>query len=294
MIRSMTGFARETGEYQWGTLSVELSSVNHRYQELSIRLPRELSSFEPDAGSILRTTLGRGKARLFAEITWAPGYKSPVIDAEVLRNYYVQLLSLGEELGADTKPEIQCLLSLPGVLDSPSARASIEEDLGSALSAVVRKAALSLSEMRKKEGDVLKQAIEGYLEDFESLLASMEEYWKARKDELLSELKTKVADLLEGVSGDADEGRVAQEIALMADKWDISEEAVRSASHCMQFKAILGGPVSEGRKLDFLIQEMNREVNTMGSKVTDAELRWMVVEAKSTLEKIREQIQNAE
>ena len=294
MMRSMTGFARETGEYEWGTLSVELSSVNHRYQELSVRLSRELASFEPEAGAILRSALGRGKVRLFAEIAWAPGYKTPVIDGEALKSYYDRLLDLGRELGAEEKPDIQALLSLPGVLDSPSARSSIGDELGEALAETVKRAASSLTGMREREGEALKQAVEGYLADFESLLGSMEEYWNKRKDELLEELKARVTALLEGVTGEADEARVAQEIVIMADKWDVSEEAVRSRSHCAQFKSILNGPASEGRKLDFLIQEMNREVNTMGSKITDAELRWMVVEAKSTLEKMREQIQNAE
>ncbi len=294
MMRSMTGFARETAEYPWGTLSVELSSVNHRYQELSIRLPRELASFEPEAASILRSALGRGKVKLFAEIAWAPGYKSTVIDGEVLRSYYERLVALCEELGADKKPEIQSLLSLPGVLDSPSALSSMDEGLGGALACTVRKAAGALSEMRKREGDALKLAVEGYLADFEALVDSMEGYWEKRRDSLLADLKTRVAALLEGAGEEAAEVRIAQEIAIMADKWDVSEEIVRSRSHCAQFKTILGGKDSEGRKLDFLIQEMNREVNTVGSKVTDAELRWMVVEAKSTLEKMREQIQNAE
>lgn len=294
MIRSMTGFARETADYEWGTLSVEISSVNHRYQDLSIRLPRELASFEPAVSSILRSALGRGKVRLYAEINWAPGFKSPEIDGDVLRSYYSQLVSLGKELSGDEKPSIQSLLSLPGVLDTPSARASIEDNLGDALVATAERAARSLAEMRQKEGDALGQAIELYLEDFKALLDSIESYWDGKKQKLLEELRARVTELLEEVTAEADENRVAQEIAIMADKWDVSEEIVRSRSHCTQFRSILAGRDSEGRKLDFLIQEMNREINTIGSKVTDAELRWMVVEGKSTLEKMREQIQNAE
>jgi len=170
----------------------------------------------------------------------------------------------------------------------------VEGQAGGALEEIVGAGIQNLAGMREKEGVNLRRAIEEYLDTFESLIDSIEKYWNGKKGELFDELRKRVTLLLEGVTTEADQGRVAQELALMGDKWDISEEFVRSRSHCRQFRAILKGPSSEGRKLDFLIQEMNREVNTMGSKITDAELRWMVVEAKTLLEKIREQVQNVE
>ncbi|HPK06272.1 hypothetical protein SDC9_123136 [bioreactor metagenome] len=294
MIRSMTGFTRESRNFEWGTLTVEISSVNHRYQELSIRLPRELASFESTIGGLLRSGLGRGKIRFFAEITWAPRYRALAIDGDVLSNYYTQILSLSEKLGTGQKPGLQSLLSLPGVLDSPAVLSMVEGQAGGVLEEIVGTGIQNLAGMREKEGLNLGGAIEGYLGAFESLVDSIEEYWTGKKAGLFEELRKRVTLLLEGVTTEADQGRVAQELALMGDKWDISEEFVRSRSHCRQFRTILKGPSSEGRKLDFLIQEMNREVNTMGSKITDAELRWMVVEAKTLLEKIREQVQNVE
>lgn len=294
MIRSMTGFTRESRNFEWGTLTIEISSVNHRYQELTIRLPRELASFESAIGGLLRSGLGRGKVRFFAEISWAPMYRALAIDGDVLRNYYTQILSLSDELGTGQKPGLPSLLSLPGVLDSPSVLSMVEGQVGGALEEIVGTGITSLAGMREREGENLRRAVDGYLSSFESLVGSIEKYWTGKKEELFEELRKRVTLLLEGVTTEADQGRVAQELALMGDKWDISEEFVRSRSHCRQFRTILEGPSSEGRKLDFLIQEMNREVNTMGSKITDAELRWMVVEAKTLLEKIREQVQNVE
>jgi uncharacterized protein (TIGR00255 family) len=290
----MTGFTRESMAFQWGTLTVEISSVNHRYQELSIRLPREMASFESEIGAIIRSGLGRGKIRFFAEINWAPSYRALTIDGEVLGNYYTQLLSLSKKLEALQKPAISSLLSLPGVLDSPSVLSLVESQVRDAIGEIVGTSVKRLAEMRQKEGENLRKAVDEYLSSFESLVGSIEEYWNRKKGELFEELRNRVTTLLEGATTEADQGRVAQELALMGDKWDISEEFVRSRSHCKQFRTIIEGPSSEGRKLDFLIQEMNREVNTMGSKITDAELRWLVVEAKTLLEKIREQIQNVE
>ena len=294
MIRSMTGFTRESRNFEWGTLTIEISSVNHRYQELTIRLPRELASFESAIGGLLRSGLGRGKIRFFAEISWAPRYKALAIDGEVLRNYYTQILSLSDELGTGQKPGLPSLLSLPGVLESPSVLSMVEAQVGGALEEIVGACIKSLAGMREKEGENLRRAVEEYLDSFETLVGSIEKYWTGKKEELFEELRKRVTLLLEGVANEADQGRVAQELALMGDKWDISEEFVRSGSHCRQFRAILAGPSSEGRKLDFLIQEMNREVNTIGSKGNDIEMSHAVVDLKAEIEKIREQVQNVE
>lgn len=294
MLRSMTGFSRESESFEWGTLTIEISSVNHRYQDLSIRLPRELSSFEPQVGALLRSSLGRGKIRFTGEINWAPDFKALQIDGAVLKHYFKQLSSLAKELGLDQAADLRSLLSLPGVLDSPSVLSVVEDQVGDALEALVAKGASRIKEMREREGELLHEAMDKYLTPFESLVDSIESYWEEKKGELFENYRNKVALLLEGQASDGDQSRVAQELALLGDKWDISEEFVRARSHSVQFRAILEGETSEGRKLDFLVQEMNREVNTMGSKITDAELRWMVVEAKTLLEKIREQAQNVE
>lgn len=294
MIRSMTGFTRESRAFEWGTLTVEIGSVNSRYQEISLRLPRELASFEPSVSALLRKGLGRGKIRLTGEIRWAPRYRAVVIDRNVLGEYHTQLRELAEELGEKKPPELQTLLTLPGVFDSPSALSLVEREAGDALEEILQSAIASLKAMRQQEGDHLAGVMKGYLEAFSRGVEDLETYWNSRKDVLLEETRARISALLEGVTGEADPGRIMQEIVLLGDKWDISEEFDRSKSHVLQFRSIMDGKASEGRKLDFLLQEMNREVNTMGSKITDADLRWKVVDLKTLLEKIREQVQNVE
>ncbi len=294
MIRSMTGFTRESKAFEWGTLTVEISSVNSRYQEITLRLPRELASFESAASALLRSGLGRGKIRLSGEINWAPRFRAVVIDRDVLGEYHNQLRKLADELGEDHAPGLSSLLSLPGVLDSPSALSLVERDAGKALEEIIRTSITNLSAMRRQEGDHLAGVMKGYLGAFSEGIETLEVYWKSRKETVLEETRSRVTALLEGVSCDTDQGRVMQEIVLLGDKWDISEEFDRSKSHIQQFRSIMEGKISEGRKLDFLLQEMNREVNTMGSKITDADLRWKVVDLKTLLEKIREQVQNVE
>jgi len=290
----MTGFTRETRAFEWGTLTVELSSVNHRYQEISPRLPREMASLEPFITGRLRQGLGRGKIRCSVELHWAPQYRTATLDTTVFSNYHAQLAALAKNLGTEDFPSLASLLSLPGVFESPSALAGIEEELNSGLETLLEQSIEHLQGMRAVEGTNLLHAMEDYLASFETLVDSLEAAWTEKRDQAADDMRSRITNLLEGMTMEIDQNRIAQEIVILSDKWDISEEFVRSRSHLRQFKAVLGGKTSEGRKLDFLIQEMNREVNTMGSKVADAELRWMVVEAKSILEKIREQVQNVE
>jgi uncharacterized protein (TIGR00255 family) len=132
------------------------------------------------------------------------------------------------------------------------------------------------------------------LQEFEGLLRALSARWSEASSDSLESLKTRIEKVMERFDLEIDQNRIAQEVSLMADKWDVSEELKRLSGHIAKFKEITSGKDSEGRKLDFLIQEMNREVNTMGSKVGDAEFRWMIVDAKSCLERIREQIQNVE
>ena len=290
----MTGFTRETRAFEWGTLTVELSSVNHRYQEISPRLPREMASLEPLITGRLRQCVGRGKIRCSVELHWAPQFRTATLDATVLSNYHTQLVELTGRLGAGDAPSLASLLSLPGVFESPSVLAGIEDELNTALGTLLEQAIANLQAMRNTEGAHLLHAIGEYLDAFESLIDSLEKAWGGKRGQAVADMRSRIANLLEGMSMEVDQNRVAQEVVILSDKWDIAEEFVRSRSHLRQFSAVLNGKSSEGRKLDFLLQEMNREINTMGSKIADAELRWMVVEAKSLLEKIREQVQNVE
>ena len=179
-------------------------------------------------------------------------------------------------------------------MESAALADMVEETVGQALDDS-RGGHRKMVAMREEEGRHLALSIAEYLGTFETLLgATMREHWEGIRESTLEEHRKKISTLLGEALTETDQTRIAQEVAILADKWDIAEEIVRSVSHIKQFRTIMDGTTSEGRKLDFLIQEMNREVNTMGSKIADVHFRWMVVEAKNLLEKIREQIQNVE
>jgi uncharacterized protein (TIGR00255 family) len=291
MFLSMTGFGRAVRSFVWGVATFEVVSVNHRYQEISVRLPKEISSLESLVTVLLRSMLKRGKIRLSAEINWAPNFKAAKIDAEVLRSYYNQLREAAAAW--DVPPlELTGLLTLPGVCNPPSI--SGEGDFDELWKDLVSNAVNVLMEMKRSEGEKLWVVVEKDLEELGRLRNELERRWTESSSQALDALKTRIEKVMERFALDVDQSRTAQEVALLSDKWDVSEELARLAGHMAKFREIASGPESEGRKLDFLIQEMNREVNTMGSKVSDAEFRWIVVEAKSCLERIREQIQNVE
>jgi len=295
MFLSMTGFGRASRVFQWGTVTIEIVSVNHRYQEISVRLPKEISSFESTLVASLRSLLKRGKIRLYAEIDWAVDFKTAKIDADALRSYHSQLQEIASALNAPP-PNLTALLNLPGVCDFSHSRLGEEneEDPGGIWKNLTLEAVDALVEMKRSEGEKLWAVVEDGLRELERLSAALSARWNFASEEALSALRGRMEKVMERFSLNVDENRIAQEISILADKWDVSEELARLAGHVSKFKEIACGQESEGRKLDFLIQEMNREVNTMGSKAADAEFRWMIVEAKSCLERIREQIQNVE
>jgi len=294
MFLSMTGFGRATRAFQWGTVTFEVVSVNHRYQEISVRLPKEISSFESILIASLRSLLKRGKIRLSAEINWDADFKTAPIDKGALLSYYGQLREIAADLKAPPL-DLTALLSLPGVCDSSHQRLREENtETGDLLKSVTSEAVSSLMEMKRSEGEKLRIAVEEDLKELERLIGALLNRWTAASSEALEALKGRIEKVMERFGLDIDQHRIAQEVSLLADKWDVSEELARLTGHISKFKEIASGRESEGRKLDFMIQEMNREVNTMGSKTADAEFRWVVVEAKSCLERIREQIQNIE
>jgi uncharacterized protein (TIGR00255 family) len=299
MFLSMTGFGRIVHTFLWGTISFELTSVNHRYQEINVRLPREMASLESRIVSLLRSRLGRGKIRLNAEVTWASAYRVAKLDTDALSSYYIQLQEVAGQWhfppGIPSISDLTPLLNLPGVCDAPPVIDECAGETEGAWESLIAGAVEALMEMKLSEGAKLRSAVEQDMTDFERLTAALSERWNVASSEAFEALKSRIEKILERYSFGIDPNRVAQEIALLADKWDVSEELARLAAHNVKFREIaFGGEKSEGRKLDFLIQEMNRELNTMGSKVGDAEFRWTVVEAKSCLERVREQVQNIE
>jgi uncharacterized protein (TIGR00255 family) len=288
----MTGFGTASEERPWGTVAVELSSVNHRYQDISVRLPREISSLEPWFLRRLRGLFRRGKVTARVEITWSAASAALVINKEAMTAYYREISSMRDAMGAERDISLDALVNLPGVLDM-SQRADIgaDEDF---LSGILDRAAKNWNDMRRHEGAHLKEAVGLHLDEIERLMKEIGASWISARDSAFEAVTERLKNALASAGISADEARFAQEAVIFADKWDISEEIARMSSHAAKFREIGDADEPEGRKLDFLAQEMNREANTINSKITSADLRWQMVEVKSAIERIREQIQNME
>ena len=293
MYVSMTGFGRATDEREWGKMTLELSSVNHRYQDINVRLPRELASLEPWFHNRLRGVFRRGKLNARLEITWAASAVAASINSEVLLNYYKKISEVRGLVGVEGDISIGDLVNLPGVLDA-FGRGAIRDEAMEILSELVEKAASNWNLMRREEGGHLREAIDGHIADAECGMSRIASLWQGARDAAFESMTARVTAALESVGLSADESRFAQEAVIFADRWDISEEIDRMASHIAKFRETGDARDSEGRKLDFLVQEMNREANTINSKTANAEIRWITVEVKSSIERIREQVQNLE
>jgi uncharacterized protein (TIGR00255 family) len=295
MYVSMTGFSRTQLQQTWGTLNLELSSVNHRYQEITVRLPREFTSWEPWFHQKLRSCFRRGKVQARLEVLWAQSYKMAHINKEVIDSYCAEIMQIQREIGQARELELEKIVTLPGVLDIPvfaeSEDASKMEDTFNKL---IDDGVESWQAMRELEGGHLKEEVLSHLSQLEGLAAQIEEKWQPARDEAFNTVRKRISETLEGLGDKLDEGRFFQEIAIMTDKWDVSEELARLKSHIAKFRMTGEEKESSGRKLDFLTQEINREINTLDSKVADADIRWLAVDAKAQLEMIREQIQNLE
>ena len=295
MFLSMTGFGSSSHEFSWGTVSIEITSVNHKYQDFSARLPRELSTLENRIINLLRGSITRGKVKLSADIAWNPGARIPVLDEEGLMNLMNQVRKIAKRNHVEAPTDIASFLLIPGVYDDHSNLAELAAQSNPEIwDDTVMKAVNSLMEMKKSEGLKLKAKVEADLNILVKLIESLKERWEVASDEALESLRTRIENVMEHYNLEIDENRIAQEVALMSDKWDVSEELVRLEAHCEKFRQVMEAKEASGKRMDFLIQEMNREVNTMGSKVADAQFRWGVVEAKTCIERMREQIQNIE
>lgn len=294
MLISMTGFGNTSYSFTWGTVKIEISSVNHKYQDFSVKLPRELSSLETRTLNILRSNIARGKVKLSAEITWNPGAKIPSLDNDSLRTFINQVRTLAKRNSLETAKDITSFLMIPGVLDETGNVAEEQaREHPEIWDRLTLEAVDALNDMKKAEGEKLRAKIEADLTALEGITESLKERWKIAANDALEGLRTRIESVMEHYNLELDEARIAQEVALMSDKWDVSEEVARLEAHTGKFRQIMDEP-SCGKKLDFIIQEMNREINTMGSKVNDSQFRWGVVEAKACIERMREQIQNIE
>ncbi|MDO4219496.1 MAG: YicC/YloC family endoribonuclease [Synergistaceae bacterium] len=294
MYTSMTGFSKVIEQTPRGVLSLEISSVNHRFQEINIRLPRELSSFEPFLIAEMRRRFVRGKVLLRFELLLNDEYKMATINRALLSLYAEAFIDLNKELNINREIEIERLLSLPGVMEVQGMQEIDQEEIQATLLALLDKAVASWNQMKQVEGQHLKKKIMADLTELKAIIAQVAEKWQGARDTSFSTMKQRVESTLEKMGTSLDPNRYLQEIVILTDKWDVAEEFTRLESHFKKFEAVEQESDSVGRKLDFMVQEINREINTMGTKIQDAEIRALTVDAKAALEKIREQIQNLE
>jgi uncharacterized protein (TIGR00255 family) len=296
MIRSMTGFGRASFEVAGRPFEVEIRTVNHRHLDTRIRLPRLLADQEPLVKSLLQGGLGRGKVDVSVTSGDGPeGSAELQVDQELAAQYVGAARTLADAHGLSVELDAATLLTLPGVSRFSEAEMPTEA-LGEALQGGVEAALTGVADMRAAEGAKLAEELESRLERVVELVA----FFEARSGEVLEATRERLRARTEKIrseTGLLDEGRLHQEIVIAADRLDVTEELVRLRSHVDQFRSILhaagdGKPV--GRRLDFLLQEMGREANTVGSKANDAPMAHHVVELKTELERIREQVQNVE
>jgi uncharacterized protein (TIGR00255 family) len=287
----MTGFGAGRASSGGEDVDVEVRSVNHKFCEVKVRLPRELSALEVEIVKVTKDRLARGGVEVAVRRGGAAASFAPRVDVALAESY------------ARAYAEIQARLSLPGhvtladvvaaegvlrleerAVDPDAAREALRRALGTALDALVA--------MRGREGEALARDLAGRLEVIEALAARVRELVPRTVEGHRARLAERVAELARGVP--VDPARLAQEVALFADRTDVTEELTRLASHVAQARALLGLAEPAGRKLDFLVQEMHREANTIGSKSQSAEIAGHVVSLKTEIERIREQVQNVE
>ncbi len=293
MNNSMTGYGKAEGVLAGRKFTVEMKSVNHRFLEIAIRMPQFLSPLETEMKRRMGEKLSRGKIDVSIRIGDGDAVSESrlALNLPLVRNYYALLNQLKEEFNID---ENISLAALTGMRDVFVPAEIVEEpaDLWEGVSSVLNEAVESLSMMRRKEGESLTLDLKNRLKEIASFLERIDVRVPAVVSDYQNRLSERIRELTAGVA--LDEVRLLQEVAIMAERSDITEEIVRFRSHVSQFYDLLAGEDAAGRKIDFLLQEMGREVNTIGSKSGDVEISRLVVEIKSELAKLKEQAQNIE
>ena len=292
MIRSMTGYGR--GQDVIGSLSVvvELRSVNHRFYEYSSRLPRAYGFLDDKLKSYLQGRISRGKVDVFVQIDAAQAAASEVtVNAALAGSYLQALQQLEKQFGLRYDVTVSTLARYPDILTVQ--QAAVDEDaVWQAVQQVTDQALDRFIAMREREGERLQADVLSRADTILKAVSAVEERSPRTVQEHMQKVEARMRELLDGAA--VDESRLLTEAAIYADKIAVAEETVRLRSHIDQLRQLLDSGEAIGRKLDFLVQEMNRETNTIGSKCCDIELTRIVVDIKAEIEKIREQIQNIE
>ena len=292
MIKSMTGYGSAKGTVEGLEISVELKSVNNRYLDTSVRLPRSFLFAEELVKSCVQKHISRGKVDVFVSVSSAGAADVAVQVNEALAKGYVDAVRhLAAEFGLSDELSALSVARFPDVL-SVEKKDMDAEAVSAGLARITEEALRDFDSMRLREGGKLRDDVLDRLKTIDTLVSVVEEKTPETVAAYRKRLETKMAEVL-GTAG-IDENRILAEAAVFADHIAVDEETVRLRSHMAQLQGMIDGNSPTGRKIDFLIQEFNREANTIGSKCQNSEIAHVVVDLKSEIEKIREQIQNIE
>ena len=290
-MKSMTGFGRASLESNGKNYIIEIKTVNNKYSDITVKSPKRLSFMEDKIRKQIANRITRGKVEVLVSFfDFSNKSKNVVLNKEIAKEYIKQLREIADENNLSENISVVEIAKLPDILNSIDS--DNDEEIASETLQCLNMALDSLIEMRKTEGENIKQDLLVRIERVQNLVDKIAENSKGIVEEYVSKLEKRVKEILK--TDVVDENRIAQEAVIYADKTSIEEELTRLNSHIVQFKELVNSDGPVGKKLDFMIQEMNRETNTIGSKAGSGKITKAVIDLKVELEDIREQIQNIE
>jgi uncharacterized protein (TIGR00255 family) len=290
-MKSMTGFGRASLESNGKNYIIEIKTVNNKYSDITVKSPKRLSFMEDKIRKQIANRITRGKVEVLVSFfDFSNKSKNVVLNKKIAKEYIKQLREIADENNLSENISVVEIAKLPDILNSIDS--DNDEEIASEALQCLNMALDSLIEMRKAEGENIKQDLLVRIERVQNLVDKIAENSKGIVEEYVSKLEKRVKEILK--TDVVDENRIAQEAVIYADKTSIEEELTRLNSHIVQFKELVNSDGPVGKKLDFMIQEMNRETNTIGSKAGSGEITKAVIDLKVELEDIREQIQNIE
>ena len=292
MIISMTGYGRGMARAGHSEILVEIRSVNNRYLDVVPRLPKSISGYETDVKELVGKKISRGRVNIWVSVNGSEDkYSHLSLDKELASTFVRLARELKQELGLAGEISVDQVIGLPDVVTFINTE-TLDEELWEKTREALESALADFTEMRKREGSNLKIDLAERIKEIDAALEAIEVKSKENPQLELDRLRSRIQKLIGPEM--IDEGRMESELAIIADRMDVTEECVRFKSHNKVFLEALDSDKAEGRKLNFLLQEMNREANTIGSKCSDSVIAHLVVEIKEQVEKLREQIQNIE
>ena len=292
MLRSMTGYGRSKCEFDSREYTVEIKSVNNRYSDISIKLPRSISFMEDNIKKLISKSVTRGKVEVFISfLNNSDKGRSIEINRELAKNYINEMRKLANETNINSNIEVIDVMKMPDVLNT---RLSEEDEgiIAKEVTQCTEKAIENFISMRENEGEKIKEDLINRISSISEKIDKINAISTGLVSEYIVKLEKRINELLK--PNVVDEARLAQEVVIYSDKCSVEEELTRLRSHISQFLGLLEKNDSNGKRIDFLIQEMNRETNTIGSKANNLEITNYVVDIKTELENVREQIQNIE